>query len=214
MNTTNINKVFDYRTLRLLMGIIAFTLPFIVTLISSTTLLSISASYYTEARDIFVGLLFVVSAFLLAYNGHTLKEAWASKIASFAAMVVAIYPTSCELCEPDIKSIIHYIAAAIFFSILAYFCLGPFRKNTRGQTGKKGRRAKIYFICGWIIIICMLIMGISKFTLPAEVQDSIYITYWGESVALWAFGVAWMVAGKVIPLLVDEEEALKFKPFG
>ena len=213
MINSNSNTVFDYRALRLLMAIIAFALPFIVTFISSTTLTSISASYYTEARDIFVGLLFVVSAFLLAYNGHTSSEAWASKAACFAAVVAALNPTSCDICAPDIQSKIHYFAAVIFFGILAYFCLGPFRKNTKGQEGKKGRRAKIYFACGWIIIICMLTMGLTKFTVPDQIRNSLYITYWGESIALWAFGAAWMVAGKVFSPLVDDEEALRFKLF-
>ena len=214
MTTTKLNQVFDYRTLRLLMGLIAFSIPFVVTYVSSTTLTSISSSYYTEARDIFVGLLFIVSAFLLAYNGHTLTEALASKVASFAAVIAALIPTSCQLCEPDIKSTVHYIAAAVFFAILAYFCLGPFRKNTKGQPGKKGLRAKIYFICGLVIIISMLTIGISKITMTDEARNALYITYWGEAVALWAFGIAWMVAGKVFSPLVDDEEALKFKFFG
>jgi hypothetical protein len=213
MKHSNSNSVFDYRALRLLMGAIAFALPFIVTLVSSTTLPSISASYYTEARDIFVGLLFVVSAFLMAYNGHTTSEAWASRAASLAAMVAALYPTSCEGCAADILSTIHYFAAVVLFSILAYFCLGPFRKNTKGQPGKKGRRAKIYFACGWVIVVCMLTIGISKLAMTEEVRNSLYITYWGESIALWAFGVAWIVSGKVISPLVDEDEKLKFNLF-
>ena len=213
MNPSNSNTVFDYRALRLLMGVIAFALPFIVTLVSTTTLMSISASYYTEARDIFVGLLFVVSAFLLAYNGHTATEALASKTACFAAMVAALYPTSCDGCDADIIFKIHYFAAAVLFAILAYFCLGPFRENTKGQAGKKGRRAKIYFICGWIILLCMLTIGISKLALTEEARNSMYITYWGESIALWAFGIAWIVAGKIIRPLVDDEEKLKLNLF-
>ncbi|MFN2233034.1 MAG: hypothetical protein ACK2U1_02310 [Anaerolineales bacterium] len=43
MNTSNSNAVFDYRALRLLMGITAFALPFIVTFASSTTLTSNNA---------------------------------------------------------------------------------------------------------------------------------------------------------------------------
>ncbi|MFN2237159.1 MAG: hypothetical protein ACK2U1_23260 [Anaerolineales bacterium] len=208
------NTVFDYRALRLLMGMIAFALPFIVTLVSSTTLTSISASYYTEARDIFVGLLFVVSAFLMAYNGHTTGEAWASKAACLAAMVAALYPTSCEGCAANIQSTLHYVSAAVLFAILAYFCLGPFRKNTKGQPGKKGRRAKIYFMCGWAIVACILTIGISKLAMTEDARNSLYITYWAEAVALWAFGVAWIVAGKVISPLVDDEEKLKLHLFG
>jgi hypothetical protein len=211
MTTSNPNKVFDYRALRALMGAIAFTLPFIVSLIAAEPLSSISASYHTEARDIFVGLIFVVSAFLMAYNGHTTTQARVSKVASLAAALAALCPTSCHKCGADLKSIIHYIAAAVLFGILAYFCLGPFREKTKGQTGKKGLRAKIYFVCGWIIILCMLVIGLTKLTLSDDMANALRIVYWAEAVALGAFGVAWIVAGKFIPPLVDEKDALKIK---
>lgn len=66
--------VFDYRTLRLLTGLIALCLPFLVSLRASPELSSISASYYTEARDLFVGMIFVVAAFMWAYQGHSKRQ--------------------------------------------------------------------------------------------------------------------------------------------
>ncbi len=105
--------VLDYRLLRLLVGLIAFFLPFAVSLYSSISLSSISASYHTEAQDVFVGALFIISAFLFAYNGHSLREALASKVASLATILVAMFPTACDVCETDITSIIHYVAAII-----------------------------------------------------------------------------------------------------
>jgi len=209
MTTSNPSTVFDYRALRMLIGIIAFALPIVVSIISSSSLSSISASYYTEARDIFVGLLFVVSAFLWAYNGHTSMQAWASKAASIAALIVAICPTSCDSCETDIKSILHYTAATILFSILAYFCFSPFRKDTKGKGGKKGRRAKIYLICGWIMVGCMIGLLVSELSVFETTIKSLRITYWAELAALCAFGCAWMVAGKYFRLFVDKEEALQ-----
>ena len=213
MSTSTIKKVFDYRALRLLMGLIAFTLPFVVSLISLSPLSSSSAAYHTEARDVFVGMLFIVASFLWAYNGHTTKQAWASKVASITAIIVALYPTSCGTCETDLKSTIHYMGAAILFAILAYFCFGPFREKTKGQPGKKGRRSKIYYICGWIMILCILAVGISKITLPDEAIKALKITYWAEAIALVAFGVAWITAGKFLSPLVNEEEALKIQLF-
>ena len=213
MSTSTIKKVFDYRALRLLIGLIAFTFPFIVSLISLSPLSSISASYHTEARDVFVGMLFIVASFLWAYNGHTTGQARASKVASLLAIIVALFPTSCGTCEADLISRIHYIGAAILFGILAYFCFGPFRKNTKGQPGKKGRRSRIYAICGWIMILCILAVGISKITLPDEAIKALKITYWAEAIALGAFGVAWITAGKFFSPLVDEEEALKIQLF-
>jgi len=203
------DSVFDYRALRLLVGLIAFALPIVVTLVSSTQLSSISASYHTEARDAFVGMLFVVSAFLWAYNGHSSAEAWASKIASLAAILVAIFPTSCDICKTDIRSIIHYGAAATLFAILAYFCFFPFRQNTKGKKGKKGRRSKIYFLCGWIMVGCMLSLLIAKLTLSDETMRVLSVTYWAELIALEAFACAWIVAGKYFSLFVDKDEAFQ-----
>jgi hypothetical protein len=51
-------------------GVIAFSLPFVFSAIANSSLGSMSGSYYTSARDVFVGMLFIVGAFLWAYNGH------------------------------------------------------------------------------------------------------------------------------------------------
>jgi len=209
MTTKKRDKVFDYRALRLLIGLIAFSIPFVVSFLSSSSLSSISASYHTEARDAFVGMLFIVSAFLWAYNGHSLKEALASKAASLAALFVAIFPTSCDHCETNIVSITHYVAAVIFFSILAYFCFVSFRQHIKGLKGKKGLRSKIYFVCGLIMVGCMLIIFVQEFILPDETMKSLNVTFWAEAIALGAFGVAWIVAGKYFSLIVDKDEALQ-----
>ena len=137
MTVENKNIVLDYRALRLLMGIIALALPFVVTFLSSDKLSSISASYHVEARDAFVGMLFIVSAFLFAYNGRSSKESIASKAASLAAISVALFPASCDNCMSNIISTFHLLAAALLFSILAYFYFIPFRHNTKGQSWKK-----------------------------------------------------------------------------
>ena len=208
MTTKDTSPIFDYKALRLLMGLIAIALAPIVSIISSMSLSSVSASYYTGARDVFIGMLFVVSAFLWAYNGHTVKEALASKGASIAAILVALFPTYCPTCESNPTSIIHGAAATILFAILAYFCFGPFRQNTKGHHGKKGRRSKIYFACGSVMVGCMLLGLIAKFALTKETMDAWSIIYWVELIALSAFGVAWIVAGKYFRIFVDEDEAL------
>lgn len=213
MNTSDEEMVFDYRTLRFLMGVIALILPIVVSLRSSVPLSSISASYYTEARDFLVGLLFFVAAFLFAYKGHTVSEARASNVACLAAILVAVFPTSCDTCASTTSGSIHYASAAILFSILAYFCLFPFRVNTKGQTGKKGRRDLIYVVCGLVIIVCLLIAAFTKFILPGETYAILHVTYWAEFGALWAFGFAWLVAGKTFPWLVDDEEIHTFNFF-
>jgi len=213
------NIVFDYRALRLLMGLIALSLPFVVSLIASPTLTSISASYHTEARNAFVGQLFVVAAFLWAYNGHTRRQSVFSKIAALAAVLVATCPTACDICSGTCtvcagnKMVyVHYISAVGLFSILAYFCLGPFRVRKEDDTQKRQRRRKIYLVCGWAMLVSMAVAGILQISLTEQAVMQYRVTYWAEAVALCAFGVAWIVSGKYLKVLVDQEDALKLLP--
>ena len=211
MEKKTLSAVFDYRGLRLLMGLIALSLPIIVTAMAGKSLTSISASYYSDARDMFVGLLFVVGSFLFAYNGHSEKEALASKAASISALLVASFPTACDGCQSGFVSSIHYSAAAMLFSALAYFCFIPFRRGVKGASGKKGRRNVIYLVCGSIMVGCMVVVFVANQALPEQVLVEWRVTYFGEAIALLAFGVSWIVSGKAFKLVADEEEM--YRPF-
>ena len=62
--------IFDYHTIRLIIGFIAMIFPLIVYIRAAKITDSISWSYYTDARDLFVGFLFVIGAFLISYKGR------------------------------------------------------------------------------------------------------------------------------------------------
>ncbi len=204
-------EVFEYRTHRLVVGLIALSLPVVVSTLSGVRLTSISASYYTEARDWFVGLLFVVSAFLLSYNGHTQLQSFISKVAALAAAGIAVLPTACKECETSPTAIMHFVCATVLFSSLAYFCLGPFREKLLGQGsgGKRLLRRRIYLWCGVTIIASMVGIAASSLLLPAEVITDLRVVYWGEALALIAFGISWFVSGKALSIIADEKDRLK-----
>lgn len=202
------NKVFDYRALRLLVGIIALLIPFVVWWISKVELTSISASYYTDSRDAFVGMLFVVGAFLWAYNGHSQKQEIASKIAAVSAVGVALCPTTCANCIASATGTLHYVFAAVLFIILTVFCFVFFQKDIKGKGGEKGRRSNIYFACGSLMVVAMLILGAQVVVDFEQTFGWTRVTFWAEALALCAFGVAWIVAGKFLPGLATEEERL------
>jgi hypothetical protein len=209
MGNGTVTEVFEYRTHRLVMGLIALSLPLIVSALSSEKLASISASYHSEARDWLVGLLFVVGAFLLSYNGHTPRQSAISKIAAFAAAGIAIFPTACRTCATTPTTVLHFVCATVLFSSLAYFCLGPFREKLLGSGGKKRLRRRIYLACGLTMIACMVTIAAANLLLPAPAVAALRIVYWGEAIALFAFGIAWFVSGKALGLLADEEEQLR-----
>ena len=193
------------------MGVIAVSLPIIVSVLAEKPLSSISASYWTNAQDIFVGLLFVVGSFLFAYNGHSLPESIASKAASLAAVCVALFPTAPDYYPTDFDSVVHHLAATVLFSILAYFCFIPFRKDVKNAVGKRARRNWIYLGCGWAMIVCMLVIFVANKTLSEAELIRLRVTYFGEAGALVAFGFAWIASGKFFKLFAEEDEV--YRPF-
>ena len=80
------NMVFDHEAIRRFIGLIALLLPVAVVLSAWKILDSISISYHTPTgfpflpyfptpRDIFVGALFVIGAFLMSYRGRQYDQA-------------------------------------------------------------------------------------------------------------------------------------------
>jgi len=212
--------VFDYHTIRLIIGLIAILFPLVVRIRAAQITDSISWSYYTDARDFFVGFLFVIGAFLVSYKGRKLRENLVGWAGGIAACVTALSPTSFCIgtnCPSDLKSNIHYIGAIILFSTTVYFCLVAFlgQVNTKikedeatgvvGFTPKK-RRKVVYLFCGWGIALVMLGLFIMNVVGFNAIKN---ITFWVETVALELFGIAWAVASQYLPVVTDKAEQQK-----
>jgi hypothetical protein len=196
---------FSSESIRLMVGLIPFLLPILVSIISFTRLSSISASYYTRARDVFVGLLFVLGAFLLVYKGHTQTENWIANLGGLAAIIAALFPMACDQCTRGITFYIHAFAGNVLFGVTAYFCLGPFRKSAKGKNWIKAqRRVKIYSVCGYGIIACLVILLALGLVMTTKQKEIWTPVYWGEFVMLWLFSAAWNVAAKWIPCFTEK----------
>jgi len=211
MDDPSENKLFDYKSLRLILGFIALTLPFAVSLASSTRLYSISGAYYSDARYLLLVMLVLVGLFLFAYSGHSVEESLASKVAAAATILLIVFPPDCPDCSTTITGQLHFIAGAVLFLILAYFCLVPFQKDIRGAAGKRALRSLVYRICGWTMLACIVGLFFANVFLTGTTINKYRLTYYGEGIALIAFGIAWIVSGKVSRLVADEDEL--FNPF-
>jgi len=211
INNFKLKRLLDYKTLRFMLGLIALSLPFTVSVASSTRLNSISSAYYSDAKSLFVGTLVLVSVLLFAYSGHSAAESRVSKLAAVAAMLAVVFPAACVDCKETIFSRIHFLSAGVLFMILAYFCLVPFQKDTRGARGKRGRRSLVYRVCGWTMLACIAGLVIANLFLTTDTINRFRLTYYGEAISLVAFGIAWAVSGKMSRLIADEDEL--FRPF-
>ena len=87
----NENPVLSYKRMRQAIGVAGMALPlgcYLAGLLFSGLGLqnSISAYYYTNVRDVFVGILVCVGLFLLAYKGHERIDNLATSISSLFAL--------------------------------------------------------------------------------------------------------------------------------
>jgi len=206
MLTPPLRPDIDHRTLKLVVGIFALTLASLTNILSKEGLQSISAAYYekTKSHEIFVGFLFAIAAFLLAYNGYTRAQMIASKIAALSMLVIVFVPCECEGLGP--KAPAHGIAAAITFSILAFFCYVFYRRAISKPNSPAKRRAIIYAACGVLIVLVIVVLGVDRL-----VFKSTRWTFIGEMTALIAFGISWLTASHYLPVLTTREERIARK---
>ncbi|MEV4311234.1 hypothetical protein [Actinocrispum sp. NPDC049592] len=86
----------SYLFLRRFIGFIGTLLPFAVIIgvavMSGELLTSVSASYHTGMRDVFVGSMCAIGVFLIFYRGLNWRDDLLGWIAGLAAIGVALVP--------------------------------------------------------------------------------------------------------------------------
>lgn len=214
----------DTRTvanLRLGVGVVGTLLP--VLLIAGNWLLddkvlvpsSMSGSYYTSARNLFTGSLCALGAFLIGYR-RTERQDRCTWFAGLCALVVAFAPTvpPAPATEPAWVSDLHYSAATALIATLGLFCLMVFSDDVqpgRPRTGSLARRLRawvssaleslrqhgrdsVYLSCGFVVFVAGALAAWTGFGRVgwSAGWPSLYCF---EAIAVFAFGVAWIIAG-------------------
>lgn len=201
----------DHRTIKLIVGIIALSLATLTSIFAETAISSISASYYEQgwSQTIFIGFLFAIAAYLMAYNGISKTEMVLSKVASVAALGVALFPCECGS-HVALVPYVHGLSAAVLFLILAFFCREFYKRAyTKGYT-EALRRARIYVMCGVLIIVSIVAIALDNFSNGALTQKIPRFVFYGETMALVAFGISWLTASRTFPVITSKEE--RFNP--
>jgi len=173
---------------------------------------SISAYYYTNMRNVFVGVLCAVSLFLFAYNGYEKIDAILSKCASVFALGIAFCPTTYDSAVPmcfvgpvntnRIIGALHYVSAGAFFGIISSMSLFLFTRTHKGRSLKsatpgKKRRNAVYRVCGIVMIVSLLLIVLYTKWLVKYFQVP-SLTFYLESIVLVAFGISWTVKGRTV----------------
>lgn len=196
-------QIISYLTLRTLIGSLGIMLPVVLALggfifsESITLERSISNYYYTPMGDVLVGVLFVLGFFLLTYKGYEPIDNIMGSLGFVFALGVALFP-----CQSDFLSVkvVHFVSAGLLFGVFAFFSLVLFTKTHEDKepsSGKKNRNV-VFWVCGLAIILFLLLIGLSFIFLTPEQRDSYKVAFWLESLALWAFGISWLVKGRFL----------------
>ncbi len=219
--------IISYRLLQRLLGLLGLALPLallLFTWIEGRPLEpSISDFYYTKMGGFFVGTLCAVGVFLFCYNGFPNRHAkptfvqrlWTDRTFAIAggtfAICVALFPVKRAGLEPasfidpatGLKTIVnfgatgygdwvHYTSAILFFTCIFIFSAVFFPRGEAGLTLRK----IVYYICGGVMAAAILRMAPYFFAAEKTAFGPSFLFTW-ESVAIFAFSVAWLAKGKI-----------------
>ncbi len=176
---------------------------------------SISANYHSPMQDVFVGVLFVVGALLVAYKGYSKRENVLMNIAGVMAMGIALFPTLCDaklagtvpcpggdcavgafaFLGEAVNNWLHRITSLLFFGCIAYVCWFH-RKDTLYQLDKESDRQRYDF--RYRVIAILLVALPLLVTLFHYLFEGSRLTFWLEVVSMWVFSAYWMTKGHEI----------------
>jgi hypothetical protein len=200
----------SYLFLRRAVGIIGLVLP-VVLIVGNLLwppgmfLLSISGSFYSPLRGVFVGSMCALGVFLLSYRGYGRIDDVAGNVAAVAAVGLALFPTTPDFGPStgtqQVIGVFHIVFAGVFFLTLAFFCLYLFPMTTDSPpTRGKLRRNAVYRGCGVLILVSIVLIAVTELV---SLTRSLHPMLWLETVAILAFGVAWAVKGETLGVLRD-----------
>lgn len=173
MNTT----LSSYLNLRRSVGVLGILLlPVLYTIAGPQE--SISAYYHTGARDVFVGSLCLIAALVGAYRGYDRGDRICSAAAAVGLVVVALVPVG------GATGPYHLAGALLFFASIALLA---------DRFGRGGKRKTFRALAGLIAGSIIASFVSAAIGLPILIS---------EGVAVAAFGVAWVIKGRILEALL------------
>jgi len=215
--------LYSYYTIRKAIGILGILLPFILVISYGDFLASISHYYYSKSAVFFISIITAFGLFLISYKGYErdkksekLSDNQITHIGGFAALLVVLFPTSCEgsnsieICDAcllhnyplyghdsSIINFIHLLSAGIFLFIMGWMSVFRFTKGEK--TPEKKRKNIVYKASGymiWISIGFLLVEFIIDFHITG--YDVLIL----EVISVFSFAISWLIKGEAIKDLI------------
>jgi len=211
------NDIFTYRRIRRTIGYLGISLPMLLVGLSYISFfrtplqLSISDYYFTNLREIFTGTLAAVGLFMINYKGSGNPSIWKNdnlltNIAGIMAIGVALIPVNPDDFAFKIYTLIpypekwlgwlHYSFAAFLFLIMALLSINVFTIGQKNETRDPKsilNENNIYRFCGYSILVFIVMVPVSE-----TLKLFSYSTLVFEALALFSFGIAWLIKGRAL----------------
>ena len=182
---------------------------------------SISQYYHTPLRDLFVGSLVGIGAFLYLYKGFSREENIALNISGIALLGVALFPITINpenLTGPPVGTVfkgvspqnseaIHIVSALLFFFSIAYVCVrcaGDTLHLIEDPTRRAELKARYSQLGGLMIIVPSLAAVLDLF----DVGDQYHVVFMVEWAAILVFSGYWWTKSREFKDLLDVPEVV------
>ena len=185
---------------------------------------SISSYYNSDVGDLFVGMLFALGFMFLTYHARPIvwpdpasgrrqevDYRWDNHLATAAgaaAVLLALCPTDDSPHAHHAGTFVgtlHFVWGITLFGLLVVFAIWRFRQSGGEMTPQKRRRNRVYRACGIAMLAFLALFGVQRWFLSDWLPS--WIGFVAETLALWAFGLSWLLKSDYFTWLADDTDA-------
>lgn len=200
------------KRMRIMIGALGMALPWLVALITLSWPQSISITYYSLcAVGTFMVVLGSAGILLINYKGYGLIDDITSTIAGVFGILICLFPMAYSDAPyikvgafnipSHISNIFHAISAMVFFGVLAFMSYFLFTKTSGKMTKQKKIKNIIYRVCGIGMVASFLLLLLNSIP-GVNIYNIVWIV---EAIALFFFGLSWIVKSDAFPFLNDRK---------
>ncbi|NQY10420.1 MAG: hypothetical protein HRT71_13015 [Flavobacteriales bacterium] len=214
--------------LRFAIGVMAFSLPFMVVYLNCGRIISSISQYYDTTSSVyFTTTIAAMGLFLISYKGYDngnnrfWGDNFITTIGGIRAIVLVSLPTALNEGNPLLESLVesggylrghtdslkrgfHLGFAGLLVASVGWMSFSRFTK------GKHTWRNRFYKAFGIIILISML--GIVAGLFFENIFAFPNYIFWWESIALWAFGISGFIKERYSKAVYDNTNTIKKPP--
>lgn len=212
----------NYFRMRKALVVAGFALPVVLFLVATFKLdFSISTYYHFGdiTRNILVGVLWAVGAFLFLYQGCSRIEDILLNVAGVAAVVTSLYPTGNQSWHRPVPPVpqgiadVHFWASTVFFICLAVVCIFLSGKSVPLIANEQERRRfrTRYYVFGAAMLI---IPSVIAFGAMMEWGNNNRIPFvWALEVAvIYVFALYWLTKSGEFTIIAAQLQLPAPKP--